>query len=370
MSTPSQSLATFSPLRYATGLARQAGGIYRGDGERSRTQRDAVAAFLVRIASAGILYLSQVVLARWMGAFEYGIYVFVWTWVLVLSGLSHLGLPTLMIRLVPEYLVQGEHAQLRGLLLGSRAVAMLAGTAVACAGLGLIWLLGARLNSHYAAAHLPGARVRAAVRAERRAGRHRPRSRLDRGGPGSALHPAPAAAAGLHGRGARSGSADGTPSPRPAPRWLPRGRRPSCRCCSSPAAFRGELPKGSRRYDFKRWLGAALPLMVITGCELALQNADVLIVSAYMSPTEVGMYFAAAKTMSLVMFVHYAVGSAVANRFAALNARGDHEGLKALGPGCGQLDLLAVAGGCHRHPGAGQAAAVAVQPRVHRRATR
>ena len=65
--------------------------------------------FSVRIASAGILYLSQVVLARWMGAFEYGIYVFVWTWVLVLSGLSHLGLPTLMIRLVPEYLERGEH---------------------------------------------------------------------------------------------------------------------------------------------------------------------------------------------------------------------------------------------------------------------
>ena len=55
-----------------------------------------------------------------------------------------------------------------------------------------------------------------------------------------------------------------------------------------------------------------------------------LIVSAYMSPIEVGMYFAAAKTMSLVMFVHYAVGSAVANRFSALKARGDHEGLEAL----------------------------------------
>ena len=90
------------------------------------------------------------------------------------------------------------------------------------------------------------------------------------------------------------------------------------------------LQFSSRHYDFKGWLGAALPLLVITGCELALQNADVLIVSAYMSPTEVGMYFAAAKTMSLVMFVHYAVGSAVANRFAALRARGDHEGLKAL----------------------------------------
>src|SRR4029079_11010599 len=46
-----------------------------------------------------------------------------------------------------------------------------------------------------------------------------------------------------------------------------------------------------------------------------------------MSPTDVAIYFAAAKTMSLIMFVHYAVGSAVGNRFAALGARGDKDAL-------------------------------------------
>jgi O-antigen/teichoic acid export membrane protein len=46
-----------------------------------------------------------------------------------------------------------------------------------------------------------------------------------------------------------------------------------------------------------------------------------------MTPTDVAIYFAAAKTMSLIMFVHYAVGSAVGNRFAALGARGDKESL-------------------------------------------
>ena len=329
MSTPSQSLAAFSPLRYVTGLARQAGGIYRGDGERSRTQRDAVAAFSVRIASAGILYLSQVVLARWMGAFEYGIYVFVWTWVLVLSGLSHLGLPTLMIRLVPEYLVQGEHALLRGLLLGSRAVAVLVATAVACAGLMLIWLLGARLNNHYA---LPVCLVLACVPlcalSDVQDGIGRGRGWIAVGlVPPYILRPLLllACMVGAHALGlptnavTAAGSAVVATWAAALVQMLLVARR-----------FRGELPKGNRRYDFKRWLGAALPLMVITGCELALQNADVLIISAYMSPTEVGMYFAAAKTMSLVMFIHYAVGSAVANRFAALKARGDHEGLKAL----------------------------------------
>ena len=36
-------------------------------GDRGQVQRDALTAFLVRVASAGLLYLTQVVLARWMG---------------------------------------------------------------------------------------------------------------------------------------------------------------------------------------------------------------------------------------------------------------------------------------------------------------
>ena len=41
-----------------------------GETDRTRTQRAALAAFAVRILSAAIAYLSQVVLARWMGSFN------------------------------------------------------------------------------------------------------------------------------------------------------------------------------------------------------------------------------------------------------------------------------------------------------------
>ncbi|MGZ5823581.1 MAG: lipopolysaccharide biosynthesis protein, partial [Hyphomicrobium sp.] len=88
------------------------------------------------------------------------------------------------------------------------------------------------------------------------------------------------------------------------------------------------VPSGERAYAFKAWILAALPLLVMTGSDLTLQSADVLIVSRYMTPTDVAIYFAAAKTMALIMFVHYAVGSAAANRFAALGARGDKEALR------------------------------------------
>ena len=84
---------------------------------------------------------------------------------------------------------------------------------------------------------------------------------------------------------------------------------------------------GRKAYAFRPWLKASLPLAVITACDLALQNVDVLVISKFMSPEDVGIYFAAAKTMSLIMFVHYAVGSATANRFSALHARKDREAL-------------------------------------------
>jgi O-antigen/teichoic acid export membrane protein len=52
-----------------------------------------------------------------MGAYDYGIYVFVWTWVLMLGSLSNLGLSTAVLRLIPQHRARDEQAALRGLLL-------------------------------------------------------------------------------------------------------------------------------------------------------------------------------------------------------------------------------------------------------------
>ena len=90
-----------------------------------------------------------------------------------------------------------------------------------------------------------------------------------------------------------------------------------------------EIPKGPRQYEFTFWVKSSLPLLIMYASELVLQNADVLVLSAHLPPQAIGMYFAAAKTMALVMFVHYAVGSAVAKDFALLHARGDKAALKA-----------------------------------------
>src|SRR5262249_60624779 len=106
-------------LKWHALVARLSG--WRRDGsDRSVAQRIAGAAFLIRVASAGIIYVTQVLLARWMGRFEFGIYVYVWAWVGFLGMLSPIGDAYSAQRFIPVYKTREDHDGLRGLLTCSR----------------------------------------------------------------------------------------------------------------------------------------------------------------------------------------------------------------------------------------------------------
>lgn len=105
-------------LRAVRALPSQVMVVLQGSSDRHRAQRDAFTVFSVRCASAALLYLSQIALARWMGGYEYGIYVFVWAWVMILGGLSDLGLGVASIRFIPRYRETGEEPLVRGMVRG------------------------------------------------------------------------------------------------------------------------------------------------------------------------------------------------------------------------------------------------------------
>lgn len=304
-----------------------AGGVLFPSNDRAKAQSDAVLAFVVRVASAAILYVSQAILARWMGSHEYGIYVFVWTWVLVLGGLSGLGLSGSTLRLMAEYKETGDSAHALGLVRGGRAVAFLAGTAVAGLGAAGLWFFGDHIAHHYvlpAYLALVCIPLYAIEHVQDGIGRGRgwmPLALI----PPYIIRPLLilAGMAAAYAMGLPMNATTAAASAIGAV-WL----ATMIQVFGINRRVRREIGRGRRAYDFRKWIGVSLPLLAAYACDLIIQNADVLVVSQYMTPTDVAVYFAAAKTMALIMFVHFAVGSALAARFSALNARGDADGLK------------------------------------------
>jgi O-antigen/teichoic acid export membrane protein len=299
-----------------------------GATERAQSQRNAVIAFLVRCTSAAVLYLSQIVLARWMGSNEYGIYVFVWTCVLLLGGLSHLGLNLGIIRLIPVYRESGETEKLRGLMNGGRIFALFMGTWVALVGTAGLSLFDQHLsNAYLLAGYLALVCVPLYALTDVQDGIGR-----GNGWMRTALIPPYILRPLLILFGMIAAHAWG----------LPMVATTAAKAAIFATWATGMLQAviinrqisqtygpGAQAYAPNLWLLSSLPLLAISGCEILLQNTDILVLSRLMSPTDVAIYFAAGKTMSLIMFVHYAVGSAVANRYASLHERGDHDGLRA-----------------------------------------
>jgi O-antigen/teichoic acid export membrane protein len=87
-----------------------------------------------------------VLLARWMGRFEYGVFIYVWTWVLMIGSVADMGLSSSARRFIPEYTERGEWAHLRGFLSGSCWLAFGIATAMAAAGALVVWILTPRLD--------------------------------------------------------------------------------------------------------------------------------------------------------------------------------------------------------------------------------
>lgn len=103
---------------------------------RSIAQRVAGAAFMIRVLSAALIYASQILLARWMGTFEFGIYVFVWTCVMLIGDFADLGLASCAQRFIPEYTRRKSFDLLRGFLAYSRWLGV--GTAIVVAAAGAL----------------------------------------------------------------------------------------------------------------------------------------------------------------------------------------------------------------------------------------
>jgi O-antigen/teichoic acid export membrane protein len=299
-----------------------------GSSEASVTRRLAGTIFVIRVVSAGLAYLSQILLARWMGGSDYGVYVYVWTWVLLLGSMMDFGISASAQKIIPEYRTSGEHALLRGFLAGSRWMTIVVSTAISALLAGIVKLLAPWIGaSEIVPLYIGCITLPAFVVANTQDGIARSHDWMRLG-----LMPqfivrqgliigitAGAFVLGLN-LGATTAMAASA-----AAVWIAM----IAQMIVLNRRLAGHIEPGARAYDFRGWLAISLPILLVESFYLLLSYTDVLVLQQFRSSEEVGVYFAVVKTLALVSFIHYAMSATTAHRFAEYNALGDKARLSA-----------------------------------------
>ncbi len=295
-------------------------------GEHSLTQRMAGAAFAIRVVSAAIMFVSQVLLARWMGGYEFGNYVYVWTWLLLVGEVAHLGVPLTAQRYVPEYTQGKAFDLLRGYVSGSRWITFGFGTVIAIAGAAIVRAIQTSLDAdvylplYLACAALPFYTFTFMVD-----GLARPQNWIN-----LALLPPYivrpllllAIVATLHGAGVAL-DATTVMGALAGAIWL----TSLMQLFQLERGLKQVIPAGAKAYRVREWLGTSLPVVLVWGLYTLLTSTDVLVLKQFRPPQEVAHYYAAAKTLALVSIIYFAVAAAAAHRFTAYHVAGNREGL-------------------------------------------
>jgi O-antigen/teichoic acid export membrane protein len=317
------------PVTAQAGLiARLRAKLTGGTSEASVTRRLAGTIFAIRVVSAGLAYLSQILLARWMGGSGYGIYVYVWTWVLLLGSMMDFGISASAQKIIPEYRISGNRALLRGFLSGSRWMTFAVSSLVSLLLAGVVKLLstfieaGAIVPLYIGCLTLPPFVV-----ANTQDGIARSHDWMRLG-----LMPqfivrqgliigftAGAFALGFH-LGATAAMAASA-----AAVWIAMIGQ----MIELNRRLAGHVEPGTRAYDFRGWLAISLPILLVESFYLLLSYTDVLVLQQFRPSEEVGVYFAVVKTLALVSFIHYAMSATTAHRFAEYHALGDKARLSA-----------------------------------------
>lgn len=283
--------------------------------DRGVAGRMSVIAFAIRIFNAVVAFVSQVLLARWMGSFEYGIFVLVWVTMIIVGNLSCLGFHTTVIRFIPEYFERGKLAELRGLLITSRLFVLFASTAIAAIGTLGLWLFSPLVENYYVIPFylgiicLPMMALSDVLQGISRANSWTL----------SALSPAyitrPILILVFMG-GALIAGYEPCAENAIIAAILATYVTTIAQLVEVTTRLDRRLPAGPRRIEFRQWFAVSLPIFLVESFFFLLTNADVLMVGVFMQPDDVAVYFATVKTLALVHFVYFAVKAGVAQRYA------------------------------------------------------
>jgi O-antigen/teichoic acid export membrane protein len=298
------------------------------DSDHSVARRMASTAFVIRVVSAAIIFVSQILLARWMGGFEFGVYVYVWTWLVLVAGLAPLGIAYSTQRFIPEYTAANDRDHLRGFLAGSRLLSLGLGLAASCAGLALILLLGDLIDAHY---RLPFLLALACVPAFALSSAQDGVARCYNWifvalVPGFVAQPilvlAIIVAEHFEGFDVDAAVAMGATA---VSIWT----TVIVQAIVLQRRLRTQIEPGPARYEVGHWFKTALPIFMVDSFYFLLTYTDILVLKAFVDPAQIGIYYAATKTLVLISFIYYALSTSFAHRFSEAHFSGRRDKLEA-----------------------------------------
>ena len=283
--------------------------------------------FLVRVFSALLALGSQVLLARWMGSFQYGVFIYVWTWVLMIGALSDMGLSSAARRFIPEYTELKSPELLRGFLSGSRQLAFVIATAIGALGAIVVSLLQPHLDSfEIVPLYLACATIPVYGLVQTQAGISQSYD-----WPNLALMPfyiwRQLAMVALMGAAWFFGAPTDAVTAMLAAvvtTWIVT----LIQARVLDRRLDDKVTAGPKQYDLKTWLGTSLPIFIVEGFYLLLTYVDILALEHLRSPDEVAVYYAGARLLAIVAFVYFAIAGATTHKFTKYHVAGDTEKLK------------------------------------------
>ena len=282
--------------------------------------RGAGIAFIIQAGGTGLKYLTQVLLARWMGASEYGVYAYALTWANLLSVFATLGFTTGVLRFVPEYLARKDWAHLHGFIRRVRQLVFLAGLVLAAVGSLVLLLLRSPRMDVYALllgmGLIPWLALMS-VQMEMVRGTRRIALAYT---PPMLLQPVLALGTAffvLRVLGALTGVATIGAFMLAVLAVL------GVQSWGLIRAVPREVVLAPPHYGSRKWLRVSFPLLLVAGSFIVLNQSDILMIGVFIGHEEAGIYTAASKTAALVSFMLVAVNAIVAPMIAEFHAKGD-----------------------------------------------
>jgi O-antigen/teichoic acid export membrane protein len=289
--------------------------------------KSAAQVLAIRVLGAGLAYASMVLLARWLGSHNFGIYAYVLITVTLLGLAFSVGFSSSGLRFVSSYLAQKRLRRLSGFLNQSTKIVLLLSVLGALIGLSLVYALRDVIESYYVVPLLVGLlcvpiwTLLNQLETTARAFGWVHIAYV----PGYILRPLLLMGF-VGGLVLFGGTADAVGA-----LWALLG------ACAVAALAQGLLVYfGTRRhvagvkpaYHTRHWFAVSLSFLMIDGFRMLLDNADILLIGKFLDPQSVAVYFAVIRTAGLVGFVSFSVIALAAPKFAEIHSTGTTQELQ------------------------------------------